>query len=103
MTRPMPGPPEPVPHEFDRLPHVRRSDPWDYCSGCAAENRMRLVDPKRLTNAECAAEYWQAEVDARDHAIAIDYGMAPDHDMPVLVADTWHRFAACPHYNEENA
>ena len=102
MTRPMPGPPEPVPHEFDTLPHKLTDDPWVYCSGCAAENRIRLADPKRLKDAECAAEFWRAE---GDHCLAsegydIDWfsgGLLRDEDIACDVHATWHRFATHPH------
>ena len=100
MNRTMPGPPE----------------DWWYCTPPHGEPGLCTsdMDPaeympfthlqhKRLTDAEAAAEYWQAEVDARDHAIAIDYGVAPDHDMPVLAAATWHRFATHPHALEVDA
>ena len=100
MTIPMPGPPEPVPHELDALPHALRPDPWDYCSGCAAENRLRLADPKRLTDAECAAEYWRAASDFRDR---LRHGRAGDDLNPEWGRRLiWHRFATRPHALEES-
>ena len=106
MTRPMPGPPDPMPHEDSARPHDSAAAPWNYCSGCAAENRLRLADPKRLTDAECAAEYWRAE---GDHCLAsegydIDWfsgDLLRDEDIACDVHATWHRFAACPHALEE--
>lgn len=103
VKRAMPGPPEKEPHDSGAFPHDRDASALDYCPGCAHENRLRLAEPKRLTAAEAAAEYWRAVTAERDHAIAIDYGVAPDHDMPVLVADTWHRFASLPHALEVGA
>ena len=100
MTIPMPGPPEPVPHELDALPHKLTDDPWPYCSGCAAENRIRLADPKRLTDAECAAHYWQAE--------AYAFFLAANEDQDGQWTKwfdhktTWHRFSAYPHALEES-
>ena len=97
MTRPMPGPPEPVPHEFDTLPHKLTDDPWVYCSGCAAENRIRLADPKRLKDAECAAEYWRAVANLL---------AAPPHSSEMLSAREKKRvcanFATHPHALEES-
>ena len=97
MTRPMPGPPEPVPHEFDTLPHKLTDDPWPYCSGCAAENRIHLADPKRLTDAECAAEYWRAVANLL---------AAPPHSSEMLSAREKKRvcanFATHPHALEES-
>ena len=52
---------------------------------------------KHLTDAECAAHYWQAEHGSSEHAIEIEYGGAPDHDMPVTIAETWRRFFTTPH------
>ena len=105
MTRPMPGPPEPVPHELDALPHALRPDPWDYCSGCAAENRLRLADPKRLTDVECAAEFWRAATASERARAAQAIPREPGDYLSVakgfLSASreqiTWHRFAIYPH------
>ena len=109
--RAMPGPPEPVPHDFDTLPHKLTEDPWDYCPGCAAQNRMRLVDPKRLADAEAAAEYWRAEAEEADargrswfyedpatvNAERLKASLAADR------ARTWHRLATLPHALEVEA
>lgn len=95
MTRPMPGPPEPVPHEFDTLPHKLTDDPWVYCSGCAAENRIRLADPKRLKDAECAAEYWRSMFDA-------EYETPHGYERQIDIVRTWHRFATRPHALESD-
>ena len=110
MTRPMPGPPEPVPHEFNTLPHKLTDDPWPYCSGCAAENRIHLADPKRLTDAECAAEFWRAatvsERARAAQAITRDPGDYLSVAKGFLAASreqiTWHRFATRPHALEES-
>ena len=95
MTRPMPGPPDPMPHEDSARPHDSAAAPWNYCSGCAAENRLRLADPKRLTDAECAAEYWRAASDFRDR---LRHGLAGDDLNPEWGRRLiWHRFASRPH------
>ena len=102
MTRPMPGPPEPVPHEFYALPHKLTDDPWPYCSGCAAENRIRLADPKRLSDAACAAHYWQAFC-YRARALAEIINLPP-HEARRIVkeSDTWHRFDTHHHALEKS-
>ncbi len=108
MTRPMPGPPEPEPHEGNTRPHDRTAAPWDYCPGCAAENRLRLAECKRLTDAECAAEYWRASDHLR-YALAMDqsrYRVRPERsDDPPSASvnkvwrekNAWHRFTHTPH------
>ena len=98
MTIPMPGPPDPMPHEDSARPHDSAAAPWNYCSGCAAENRLRLADPKRLTDAECAAEYWreQAEWWGGMHQ------KGPTAEgVDIRRAVIWERFATHPHALEE--
>ena len=95
MTRPMPGPPDPMPHEDSARPHDSAAAPWNYCSGCAAENRLRLADPKRLTDAECAAEYWRAMFDA-------EYETPHGYERQIVIVRTWHRFATRPQALEAN-
>ena len=103
MTRPMPGPPDPMPHEDSARPHDSAAAPWNYCSGCAAENRLRLADPKRLTDAECAAEYWRAEAHflLDLHGYEYEWDTVPaDHNF-VKWLETCVRFDTCPHALEE--
>ena len=104
MTRPMPGPPEPVPHEFDTLPHKLTDDPWPYCSGCAAENRIHLADPKRLTDAECAAEFWRADGEciALDNALIVGWSNRETVTNADTRAETWKRFMDTTHALEES-
>ena len=115
MTRPMPGPPDPMPHEDSARPHDSAAAPWNYCSGCAAENRLRLADPKRLTDAECAAEYWRALREDEWDDYLLDDGYGPPNIDPwgkewwprsgIANEDrlnTWRRFARTPHALEES-
>ena len=104
MTRPMPGPPEPVPHELDALPHKLTDDPWPYCSGCAAENRIRLADPKRLSDAACAAHYWQADGEclALDNALIVGWSNHETVTNADIRAETWKRFKDTTHALEES-
>ena len=100
MKRPMPGPPDPMPHEDSARPHDSAAAPWNYCSGCAAENRLRLADPKRLTDAECAAEFWRATSETTTAAL----NHCPECPGCQAIVDeelTWHRFATRPHALEE--
>ena len=115
MTRPMPGPPDPMPHEDSARPHDSAAAPWNYCSGCAAENRLRLADPKRLTDAECAAHRWQAAstlglaLYAPAEVLGVDIPEdgnmfsweRPDSEPLNREHDTWDRFATHPHALEE--
>ena len=97
MTRPMPGPPDPTPHEDSTRPHDSAAAPWNYCPGCAAENRLRMADPKPLTDAECAAEYWRE--------VAHLYGSPPHSSEMLRARETkriWARFATRPHALEES-
>lgn len=101
MMRPMPGPPDPMPHEDSARPHDSAAAPWNYCSGCAAENRLRLADPKRLTDAECAAEFWRATSETTTAAL----NHCPECPGCQAIVDeelTWHRFATRPHALEAN-
>ena len=99
MTRPMPGPPDPMPHEDSARPHDSAAAPWNYCSGCAAENRLRLADPKRLTDAECAAEYWRASnMCWRTDALGLEDPAGTDLEYESY---TWLAFATRPHALEE--
>lgn len=97
MTRPMPGPPAEVPHDPDVYPHGSATDYAHYCPGCAAEDDERPAEPKHLTDAECAAEYWRAEA-AYWTAQAME--RSPHH--AAFEADVFERFAAYPHALEES-
>ena len=87
MTRPMPGPPE----KYQLLgPTIVV---WE--GGAGYYYHPSLTDAKRLTVAECAAEYWRAASDFRDrlrHGLAGD-DLNPEWERRLI----WHRFAALPH------
>ena len=96
-----------MPHEDSARPHDSAAAPWNYCSGCAAENRLRLADPKHLTDVECAAHEWQAKWrwlgSVYSDAPILPSGLVVGAD-PIEVTreldrrkHTWARFAAHPH------
>ncbi len=105
MTRPMPGPPEDC---YCRDGNATCDDcetygyrySWGLCPGCLLHNGRDLGAHKRLTDAECAAHYWQAE--------AYAFFLAADEDQDgqwIKWFDhkaTWHRFSAYPHAPEES-
>ena len=105
MTRPMPGPPDPMPHEDSARPHDSAAAPWNYCSGCAAENRLRLADPKRLTDAECYDEWGAFEQVESYGLLCIEMGdkrmTFSRFEREANESETWHRFATRPHALEE--
>ena len=118
MTRPMPGPPE---CECREVPahlwttYAGAVDPntrFEYTPECPLHGEVS--SPKRLTDAECAAEYWRA---LRDDEWE-DYDMLDGYGPPNIdpwgkewwarsgIANedrlsTWRRFATRPHALEE--
>ena len=93
MTRPMPGPPE----KYQLLgPMVIV---WE--GGSGYYYHPGLMDAKRLTDAECAAHYWQAFC-YRARALAEIINLPP-HEARRIVkeSDTWHRFDTHRHALEE--
>ena len=53
---------------------------------------------KKLTDTECAAEYWRAA----HHYLRFEDG-DPGQYKAVTQAETWHRFATQPHVSEVEA
>ena len=103
MTRPMPGPPECCYCRFGNATCQEcetRGYPysWGLCPGCDLHNGRSESHYKRLADAECAAEYWRAM-----HNVLRYEDGDPGQNVAIRRADTWHRFAAHPHYDEENA
>lgn len=104
MTRPMPGPPE---CECREVPahlwttYAGAVDPntlFEYTPECPLHGEVS--SPKRLTDAECAAEYWRAASDFRDR---LRHGLAGDDLNPEWGRRLiWHRFATRPHALEES-
>ena len=90
MTRPMPGPPECLTAGF---PHEGAAI---NAPGCLLHARSYHAKSKRLTDAECAAEYWRAVANLL---------AAPPHSSEMLSAREKKRvcanFATHPHALEE--
>ena len=104
MTRPMPGPPGGF-TDRARLNYAllgKQITYEQYQEFGDALTRAFTARPKRLTDAECAAEFWRAE---GDHCLAsegydIDWfsgDLLRDEDIACDVHATWHRFATRPH------
>ena len=94
MTRPMPGPPEKY--------QVLRRYVLVWRGGVEHYQHSSEIDAKRLTDAECAAHYWQAFCyRARAPAEIINL---PPHEARRIVkeSDTWHRFDTHHHALEES-
>ena len=120
MTRPMPGPPEHCYCRDGDQPCRSCLDdggfyPGGVCPGCYLHNGDRGPRETRLTDAECAAEYWRA---LRDDEWE-DYDMLDGYGPPNIdpwgkewwprsgIANedrlnTWRRFARTPHALEES-
>ena len=102
MTRPMPGPPGGF-TDRARLNYAllgKQITYEQYQEFGDALTRAFTARPKRLTDAECAAEYWRAASDFRDR---LRHGLAGDDLNPEWGRRLiWHRFAAYPHALEES-
>ena len=99
MTRPMPGPPECCYCRFGNATCQECETrgypyPWGLCPGCDLHNGRSDSHYKRLTDAECAAEYWreQAEWWGGMHQ------KGPTAEgVDIRRAVIWERFATHPH------
>ena len=97
MTIPMPGPPGGF-TDRARLNYAllgKQITYEQYQEFGDALTRAFTARPKRMTDAECAAEYWRAASDFRDrlrHGLAGD-DLNPEWERRLI----WHRFAALPH------
>lgn len=110
MTRPMPyteAPPHP-----GRSPKFSGDDvgpeerlaareAWDDARWAYTESIVVGRD-KRLTDAECAAEYWRASYRLARPLAANTFVATSDWVRPLQESDTWHRFAAHPHALEDS-
>ena len=67
---------------------------WTLVRWCLIHG-TQIEPTKKLTDAECAAEYWKAE----HHYLRFDDG-DPGQYKAVTQAETWHRFATQSHANE---
>ena len=97
-TRPMPGPPQLI--RADALGDWDSEDRWcnrwdlQWEDGRAEFDVLERHD-KRLTDAECAAEYWRAASDFRDR---LRHGLPGEDLNPEWGRRLiWHRFATTPH------
>ena len=91
MSRPMPGPPE---HALDTRDHGGNPDECCWVCYYVHLSDYWAAPPKRLTDAECAAEYWRAASDFRDR---LRHGRAGDDLNPEWGRRLiWHRFATRP-------
>ena len=101
MTRPMPGPPGGF-TDRARLNYAllgKQITYEQYQEFGDALTRAFTARPKRMTDAECAAEYWRAASDFRDR---LRHGLAGDDLNPEWGRRLiWHRFARTPHALEE--
>ena len=101
MTRPMPGPPGGF-TDRARLNYAllgKQITYEQYQEFGDALTRAFTARPKRLTDAECAAEFWRAASDFRDR---LRHGLAGDDLNPEWGRRLiWHRFARTPHALEE--
>ena len=102
MTRPMPGPPGGF-TDRARLNYAllgKQITYEQYQEFGDALTRAFTARPKRLTDAECAAEFWRAASDFRDR---LRHGLAGDDLNPEWGRRLiWHRFARTPHALEES-
>ena len=96
MTRPMPGPPE----KYQLLGPM--AIVWE--SGNGYYYHPSLMDAKRLTDAECAAHYWQADGEclALDNALIVGWSNHETVTNADTRAETWKRFMDTTHALEES-
>ena len=103
MTRPMPGPPGGF-TDYARLNYalLGKQITYEQYQEFGAALRMAFTArPKRLTDAECAAEFWRAMNETNSAAL----NHCPDClGCQAIVNEelTWHRFAIYPHALEES-
>ena len=106
MTRPMPGPPGGF-TDYARLNYalLGKQITYEQYQEFGAALRMAFTArPKRLTDAECAAEYWRAEAHFLLDLHGYEYERDPvpaDHNF-VKWLETCVRFDTCPHALEES-
>ena len=72
-------------------------DDWIMFHKCLIHG-TQIEPTKKLTDAECAAEYWRAE----HHYLRFEDG-DPGQYKAVTQAETWHRFATQQHASEVEA
>lgn len=111
MTRPMPGPPEhcccrdgdqPCGLWLDGGADLYPWYPRDICPGCDLHNGRSESHDKRLTDAECAAEYWRAVAERLEFDADVNCGYETHDETLERFEETWRRFARTPHALEES-
>ena len=110
MTRPMPGPPTDLDCACEWHDEIEPGA-WEMMPWCPTHGDWKLPG-MRLTDAECAAEYWRSSFDCEDYSLSDGYGdgvVEPISRTRWWMRDpinndqrkaTWHRFATRPHYDE---
>ena len=112
MTRPMPGPPGGF-TDRARLNYAllgKQITYEQYQEFGDALTRAFTARPKRLTDAECAAEYWMWAVASERVRAFIAISRKPGESVTANLdfqrafheQVTWHRFATHPHALEES-
>ena len=107
MTIPMPGPPGGF-TDRARLNYAllgKQITYEQYQEFGDALTRAFTARPKRLTDAECAAEYWRAEADEMVHSYTwydSEFRDEEADDAYAHIRATWHLFARTPHALEES-
>ncbi|WP_431862700.1 hypothetical protein [Micrococcus terreus] len=62
------------------------------------------IEPtKKLTDAECAAEYWRARHQVTAMARVAEIAAPGEVPKSLKMRDTWHRFATQPHTDEADS
>lgn len=103
MTRPMPGPPGGF-TDRARLNYALMDGQITYEQYREFDKaliRAFTARPKRLTDAECAAEYWRAALETASAALT-NCPECPGCQAIVTEELTWHLFATTPHALEES-
>ena len=104
MTRPMPGPPGGF-TDRARLNYAllgKQITYEQYQEFGDALTRAFTARPKRLTDAECAAEYWRASYHLDIPLATRTFVLTPEWVRDLYRTTTLHRFATRPHALEES-
>ena len=77
---------------------------WTLVQWCVI-HRTQIEPTKKLTDAECAAEYWRAEADHTGMRNGEGVGWSSAEVMAALEreVEAWQRFATHPHASEVEA
>ena len=72
---------------------------WTLVQWCVI-HRTQIEPTKKLTDAECAAEYWRARHQVTAMARVAEIAAPGEVPKSLKMRDTWHRFATHPHASE---